>query len=232
VRSEEDADKLVTVTAHEIQQVSLTDGSTVTLQPGSTLSYDAQSFGDVREVFLKGEGFFEVAHDTERPFYVFSGDVATKVLGTSFTIKSVERQIVVAVNTGRVAVATKQRELFGLKQSFKEAAVLTPNQQAVFDIDEKVLSKGLIDAPRIVSPEETPEKMEFDDMALTEIFEVLEEAYQVDIVFDANKISACAVTVKLDRENLFERLDIICRAAGARYEVLEAQIVIHKESCK
>jgi transmembrane sensor len=235
VRSEKDVEKLVTVTAAEIQRVLLTDGSAVTLQPGSTLSYDAIGFGDTRrEIFLQGEGFFEVAHDARRPFYVFSGDVATRVLGTSFTVKTVgsKGQIIVAVNTGRVAVATKRSELFGLRQSFQQEAVLTPNQQAVFNMEEQVLSTGLVDAPRIIAPEETPELMEFDDTALAEILEELEKAYQVDIVFDPEEISKCFVTVKLEKENLFERLNIICRAAGTRYEVSGQQIIVEKESPK
>ena len=231
VRSAEDAEELVTVTASQVRRVQLTDGSTVTLQPGSTLRYDAHNYNDTqREVFLQGEGFFEVAHDAQRPFYVFTGEVATRVLGTSFTVKTAgpKGEIIVAVNTGRVAVATRQRELFGLKASYKQEAVLTPNQQAVFNVDKKVLSTGLVDAPHVISPETTPEQMVFDDVALAEILEDLEQAYQIDIVFDPDRISACFVTAKFDRENLFERLDIICKVAGVHYVVSGAQIIISK----
>src|SRR5688572_29411253 len=59
MRSEQDAEKLESVAATTLQRVQLTDGSTVTLQPGSSISYDAQNFGNTgREVFLQGEGFF------------------------------------------------------------------------------------------------------------------------------------------------------------------------------
>lgn len=231
VRSADDAEELVTVAATKVRRVQLTDGSTVTLQPGSTLSYDAHNYNDTRrEVFLQGEGFFEVTRDAQRPFYVFTGEVATKVLGTSFSVKtaSPRGEIIVAVNTGRVAVATRQRELFGLKASYQQGAVLTPNQQAVFSIDKKVLSTGLVDAPQVISPETTPEQMAFDDVALAEILEDTERAYQIDIVFDPERISACFVTAKFDKENLFERLDIICKAAGAHYVVSGAQIIISK----
>jgi ferric-dicitrate binding protein FerR (iron transport regulator) len=231
VRSAEDAEELVTVAATDVHRVQLADGSTVTLQPGSTLRYDAHNYNDTRrEVFLHGEGFFEVARDAQRPFYVFTGEVATRVLGTSFTVKtaSPNGEIIVAVNTGRVAVATRQRELFGLKASYQQEAILTPNQKAVFNIDKKVLSTGLVDAPQVISTETTPEQMAFDDVALAEILEDLERAYQIDIVFDPERISACFVTAKFDRENLFERLDIICKAAGAHYVVAGAHIIISK----
>jgi type II secretory pathway component GspD/PulD (secretin) len=70
--------------------------------------------------------------------------------------------------------------------------------------------------------------MEFDDVALAEILEDLKQAYQIEIVFDPERISTCFVTVKFDKENLFQRLDIICRAAGTHYEVSGPQIIIHK----
>lgn len=231
VPTTEDAEELATVAATEVHRVKLADGSTVTLRPGSTLRYDAHNYNDTRrEVFLQGEGFFDVAHDAQRPFYVYTGEVATRVLGTSFTVKTVgsRGEIIVAVNTGRVAVATKQHALFGLKTSYREEAVLTPNQQAVFNIDKQVLSTGLVDVPKVISPQATPEQMTFDDVALAEILEDLERAYQIDIVFDPERISACFVTAKFDKETFFERLDIICRAAGTHYNVSGAQIIISK----
>ena len=51
---------------------------------------------------------------------------------------------------------------------------------------------------------------------------------EADIVFDPDRISACFVTAKFDRENLFERLDIICKVAGVHYVVSGAQIIISK----
>jgi transmembrane sensor len=231
VRTTEDAEELVTVTATKVHRVKLADGSTVTLRPGSTLSYDAHNYNDTqREVFLQGEGFFDVARDAQRPFYVYTGEIATRVLGTSFTVKTAGAtgKIIVAVSTGRVAVATRQRELFGLKTSYQQEAVLTPNQQAVFNIEKQVLSTGLVDAPKVISPQTTPEQMEFDDVALAEILEDLERAYQIDIVFDPERISACFVTAKFDKETFFERMDIICRAAGTHYNVSGAQIIISK----
>lgn len=53
--------------------ISLGDGTKVMLNAGSTLSYEENRFKEVRDVFLEGEAFFEVAPDPERPFTVNAG---------------------------------------------------------------------------------------------------------------------------------------------------------------
>ena len=70
--------------------VALEDGSKISLQPNSQLQYPHHFKAGRREVYLKGEAFFEIARDTTSPFLVYTHDVTTKVLGTSFTIKAHE----------------------------------------------------------------------------------------------------------------------------------------------
>ena len=64
----------------------LSDGSTVFLNSESELTYPVKFCGNRREVELKGEALFEVAHKPEQPFVVTSGVLETKVLGTVFNV--------------------------------------------------------------------------------------------------------------------------------------------------
>ncbi len=59
-----------------------------------------------RDVYLSGEAFFEVTKNPDRPFRVFANEIVTKVLGTSFTVRSFENDttIQVIVRTGKVTV--------------------------------------------------------------------------------------------------------------------------------
>ncbi len=66
--------------------VTLPDGSLVWISNGSKLIYPENFSGDTRNVRLEGEGFFEVAHDTEHPFIVSVGQEKIKVLGTKFAV--------------------------------------------------------------------------------------------------------------------------------------------------
>jgi ferric-dicitrate binding protein FerR (iron transport regulator) len=78
-----------TTTAREKQKLELPDGSTVWLNAGSTLRLDQQGMKEgARQVYLEGEAFFDIAHDTSRPFKVRSGSMEIRVLGTAFNVRA------------------------------------------------------------------------------------------------------------------------------------------------
>ena len=85
--------------------ITMNDGSRVYLNSSSTLSYPATFPSDKREVFLEGEAFFEVTRNENRPFVIRSGNLTTKVLGTSFNVNAFDaNNISVSVATGKVQV--------------------------------------------------------------------------------------------------------------------------------
>lgn len=85
-------------------EVKLPDGSVVYLGAGSVIQYPKTFDGDIREIVLRGEAFFEVARDTLHPFIVQTDDIRTQVLGTSFKLKAFDKDVQVSVATGRVRV--------------------------------------------------------------------------------------------------------------------------------
>jgi len=88
------------------RRINLEDGSYILLDPVSKIAY-AKHFGaDKREVYLEGSAFFQVAKDATRPFYVYTNEVVTKVLGTSFDVRAFphDNTIQVQVHTGKVTV--------------------------------------------------------------------------------------------------------------------------------
>lgn len=72
-------------------RVVLSDGTSVFLNSGSELRYPEVFRGDRRDVFLKGEGWFDVAKDTTRAFRVHAGEMEVQVLGTSFNVRAYEQ---------------------------------------------------------------------------------------------------------------------------------------------
>ena len=118
-------------------KLSLSDGSLITLQPQSSLSYPEAFADDRREVYLVGEARFEVAKDARRPFLVHAEELVTKVLGTAFSIRAFEkdRDITVKVYEGKVSVLAGKEKEQTTRQPFNqnEGVILTPNQMAVFD---------------------------------------------------------------------------------------------------
>lgn len=211
------------------ERFSLPDGSIVTLGRQSTLKYSPAFNTSVREVYLEGEGFFEVTHNTQKPFIVYANDVTTKVLGTSFTIKAFkeDKTVSVEVKTGRVAVYTNSRNI----PAEKKEIVLTPNQQVVYDKYKEKVSKGIVESPQPLLTNEEIKRMYFEEAPVKKILEAVEQVYGVDIVFDEELFSSCTLTTSLSRGDLYNRLDIICTAIGAKYTIKEDKILITGKGC-
>lgn len=92
----------------EIRQISLDDGSRVTLAPDSAVAIAHGSAA--RDVtLLRGEAFFEVARDPARPFTAHAGDSAARVLGTAFNLSRHGDGAMVAVAEGSVQVSRGER---------------------------------------------------------------------------------------------------------------------------
>lgn len=212
--------------------VFLPDSSKVTLQPKSRLKFLTSFPASRREVYLEGEAFFEVQHDSTRPFFVYANEVTTKVLGTSFTIKARrdESKITVSVRTGRVAVST-DRKTAG-KPPKNDAVILTPNQQFVYDKHADKISQQIVDEPQIIVPDEEFRRMRFEEAPVPEIFDAIEKVYGVEIVCDRERFSTCLLTTAISDGGIYNRLDIICKAIDASYSLNENKIVISGKGCE
>jgi ferric-dicitrate binding protein FerR (iron transport regulator) len=219
--------------------VTLADGSSIFLSPKSKISF-AKTFneGSKREVYLSGEAFFEVAKNPNKPFFVYANELVTKVLGTSFNIRAFpeDKNVEVKVRTGRVSVAVAQK--ISNQQSIStrevEGIVLLPNQQAVLSRQEIRLVKSLVENPTLLStitPTPMRHSFVFEAAQASDVFNMIEQAYGIDIVFDEEVFSKCQFTANLTDESLYEKLDIICKSIEANYQILDAQIIISGKGC-
>jgi transmembrane sensor len=214
--------------------ITLEDGSKVTLEPKSEVRFAKKFVTEKREVFLTGEAFFSVKRDERRPFLVYTKEVVTKVLGTSFNIKAYpdEKEITVAVRSGRVSVYANSLKPANAVAPTSKEVILTPNQQVVYNrIDERV-SKQLVKHPEVVLPQSTLFTMHYDGSPVTKIFKVLEENYGVEISYDEEVLRNCVLTTTMSDEGLYERIEVICKAIGAHYTVEDAVIYIKSNGCK
>ncbi|MCF0049787.1 FecR domain-containing protein [Dyadobacter sp. LJ53] len=216
--------------------IKLTDGSIVTLDPGSKVSYPANFEPGKREVYLSGKAFFDIAKDPSRPFFVYANEVITKVLGTSFTVRSYtnEKEVSVAVKTGRVAVFTRKDPEINEKKDSREltGVVIEPNQQIVFVRESIKMTKSLIPSPELVDSNISLHNFEFDETPVSEVFSELQKAYGIEIIFDKNIMNECPITARLSEMTLYEKLDLICKAVGASYELIDGRIIVEGKGCK
>lgn len=215
--------------SRDTKKIALPDGSVVILEPSSHLKFPEQFQESVRRVFLDGQAFFQISQDVRRPFFVHTGEITTRVLGTSFTITSNDDRIVVAVLTGKVSVFAHPDTV---DSSPERSIVLTPNQQAVYSrVDEKLL-KGIVDAPQPLISRDDFKRIKFKETSASKIFETLEKVYGIDLVFDKHKFSSCLLNTTISDDELYKKLDVICQAIGGSYELKEDKIVITGKGCE
>jgi transmembrane sensor len=221
-------------TGDKPREILLPDKSIVTLKPGSALRFSKNFEGDKREVHLSGEAFFRVQKEATRPFLVYSNEVVTKVLGTSFNIRAYasDKEVTVVVKTGKVSVYTNtdNRGSENLKADQPEI-ILTPNYQVVYNRSKDRVSKQVVEVPEIILSQPTLFEMQYDGVPVSGIFEVLEENYGVDIDFDEAQLKNCMLTTSMSDEGFYERIEIICRAIGAEYVATDAGISIKSHGC-
>ena len=208
-------------------RLTLPDGTTVALTPASRLRYPAVFTGAKRQVYLRGEAFFDVTHNAARPFQVFTDQVVTTVLGTSFTVRAEAGQsgALVQVHTGRVRVTPRARLLKTAEES--EGVVLLPNQQTRFE-PTAALVKELVPAPAVLAAEQS---FIFNDRPVAEVLRALEQAYGVTIVYDETVLTHCTVSLTLREPSLYEKLDLLCKTLGATYQVDGTQIRFKARPC-
>lgn len=216
-------------------KIELADGSKVILKAASELFIDKDFGKSVREVRLEGAAYFKVKPDPERPFVVFSNEVVTKVLGTSFSVQAYdsESEITVAVRTGKVSVYANEKDKAGHATARKnKEVILTPNQKMVYYRGVEKVSKGLVEKPEIILPNSNLFRMQFENAEVSEIFDVLAANYGVDIRYDRWVLQQCKLTTRMSDEGLYERIEVICKAIGASYSIGDdAVITIKSNGC-
>jgi hypothetical protein len=120
--------------------IELSDGSKIWLNSGSKFIFPATFEEDKREVYLEGEGIFEVNRDKNRPFFVKAYNHEIEVLGTVFNVSNYtdENTISTVLKSGSVQINLKNGSFFNSKESIK----ITPGTLAVYNkSDMEVITK-------------------------------------------------------------------------------------------
>ena len=217
------------------QIITLSDGSSVLLQPNSKLSYPKIFTGNERKVYLSGEGFFEISKNPKKPFFVYANEIVTKVVGTSFRVKAYSDQpdVEVLVRTGKVRV--KSNDL--VSKSNQEEVILLPNQALRFlrsDLSFNKITNITQDETLTRSVGNIEQlSFEFTDIPVAQIFETIEQAYLVDIDYPKDKLKECHLTTSLSDQPLTEKLKIVCNSIGnnTSFEMNGNQIIITSQGC-
>lgn len=213
--------------------ITLSDGSSVLLQPKSKLSYPKTFASNERKVFLTGEAFFEVSKDPNKNFIVISNELITRVFGTSFRVVAYNEQpnVEVLVRTGKVSVSSSKMK------GVHNELLLLPNQAARYTKENLLLEKieDITQSDALTSKPSSIEMLsfEFNDIAVHQIFNTLEKAYLVQIDYPTEALKNCYLTTSLNDLTLSEKMKIICESIGnnTSYSINGNQIRIYSNGC-
>ena len=222
--------------------VHLRDGTIVVLEPQSGLYYP-DSFTTVkREVYLEGNAFFKVTKNPKCPFYVYSKNIVTQVLGTSFFVKTnpLTDTVEVSVRTGKVAVYEYGQETVKNRRNEESnGVILKPNQKVIYNGEDHHFRTTLVEVPLpvVVSNNNTEDKITelnfvFDETPVAEVLEHLEQAYHIEMVMENETLAKCLFTGDIKGQNLYDQLEIICESVQATYEIRGTRILIKGSGCE
>lgn len=214
----------MTNTTNTPQNITLNDGSIVTLQPQSSITFPEKFGHHDRKVYLRGEGFFKVTRMEHKPFYVFAGKLVTKVLGTSFKVKYYENdpQTEVSVVSGKVKVYPSEAQ--------QEWKIVTPNQKIIYDKTAQELHAEVVEQPVYVNPPNSPANLVFEETPLVEVLKKMEKVYGLDIAADA-KLANCTFSGDLNDLDLYLQLELICKSINAQVEKRETSLFLIGMGC-
>jgi ferric-dicitrate binding protein FerR (iron transport regulator) len=181
---------------NEVVKDTLPDGSFVTLNKNSQVSYPQQFKGDRRTISLQGEAFFNVTPDKAKPFIIYVNDVTVQVVGTSFNIRSNNGTTEVIVESGIVKVSRQNKTT-----ELKEGEKVSVNKS-----DTAVTKDAVTD--KLYNYYRTKEFV-CDNTPLWKLVEALNEAYNANIVIERKELKSLPLTVTFYNEPLDQVLSII-----------------------
>jgi ferric-dicitrate binding protein FerR (iron transport regulator) len=218
--------------------IKLPDGTIVRLNTDSRLTYLNFTAGKNREVTLIGEAYFDVAHDSSRPFIIHTGKINIKVLGTSFNVRNYpqDKELETSLIKGKIEVSLESRpeDIITLKPTekliiAKEQDELAAATKVKSSIDNKVILTSITYLRHDSLVAETSwlnDKMVFVNQPLDKIAIELERKYAITISFKDEKVKKYRYTGVFENVSLEKVFQLIKYSKNINYKIDDKNIVI------
>jgi transmembrane sensor len=196
--------------------LKLSDGTIVKLNSNSSIDFPQKFEKGKRKVALKGEAFFQVAHDASSPFVVTTEQGSTTVLGTSFNIKTSE--------TTRVTLVEGKVNVTDLNQN---KVTLKPNQQAI--LQRGNIDTASVDVDHFIAWKD--DILQFRQAPLQEVIRQVEDWYGVDVQIKSSNVKGCLITARYDSESLENVLESLSFMLKGSYKKNGKQVEFSAKGC-
>lgn len=191
-------------------QLVLSDGSKIWLNAASSLKYPSFFAGSSREVEITGEAYFEVAHNTSKPFHVRYNQMDVQVLGTHFNVNTYEDEKDIRVTLLKGAVKVN-------------ATLIKPGQQSVLPHNQPALANTAVtEADLDLTTAWVQGLFHFDKADIKTILRQVSRWYDLEVEFEGH-VSTDLFSGKIERSlpltgivNLLSSSNIKVRVEGKK----------------
>jgi transmembrane sensor len=204
-------------------EITLPDGSHITLNAGSRLTYPRNFDKETRIVSLKGEAFFEVKKNPLKPFIIQLEGAEIKVLGTSFNVKAYNNmeKIEVTVKEGTVSLYEKNKET--------KKIIVKTGQKAEYYKQSKLLKIQANENKNYNSWK--TRSIVFENTDLLNITETLQDVYYKKIILSNPALGKCTVTTTFENKDINTVLQVLESTLEIRFEEKDGNIYISGKGC-
>jgi ferric-dicitrate binding protein FerR (iron transport regulator) len=194
----------------EVKTFTLPDQSEVTLNGNSTIVYNTRwKKSAVREVWIKGEGYFNVRHinkdsthiEPAERFVVHCGDVNIEVLGTTFNVKARHGKTNVALITGKIRI-----DYTGAAAENK-AIVMAPGDYVEYKASRMLVAKKLLKPAQVSNW--IAKELSFTDASLKEIAETLQDNYGYTVTVQDSALLNLKIEGDISVNSVADLLDVL-----------------------
>lgn len=207
-------------TNEENREITLSDGSVIRLNHNSEVIISEDFMQGTREIELKGEAFFDVAHDPDQPFIIHANESDVEVLGTSFNVKSLPYQsnVQVAVVEGRVAF----KNVNTTPESETLSVTLSKGQYGYMDIGKRTILVDDLAVENYLAWKSGT--FEFEDLTLQQVCTQLNRLYEIKCSYSNNEIQNLLLTASFSNESVEKTLEVIALSLDLEYEYNEKSV--------
>jgi len=205
--------------------IVLSDGTSIFLNSGSSIKYPVKFLKDRdRQVFLKGEAFFDVAKDSLHRFVVDAQELNVEVLGTKFNVSTYaeDERIEVVLVEGSVDIDSPSDV-----EDKRNSLVLKPGFNGVYYKKGKTISTAKVNTSLYTSW--MTGIVIFRNTPFSEITKKLERLYNVSIKIDNKQLATenFNASIEIDNETIEEVLTYFSKVYEIEFDIERDKILIH-----
>lgn len=200
----------------ETQRIELVDGSVLHLNSQSAVNINYSNSARAIEL-LYGEAFFEVAHNTSRPFEVHSQNITATALGTAFNVRQLNQDTETTLTEGRLSISLESDD-----SDSTDNIIITKGQRVTTHAGRLTLSEG----HNLYMPDWKRNLMRLDNLPLTDVITLLNRQYNTRFVLLNRNLSSKKMNGVIPLNNLPVTLKLLSNSLNLRTTSLFDQVIL------